>query len=32
MLTQLQGDEIVAFPSTRRFQVRKWNALEALAA
>lgn len=32
MLTQLQGDNIVAFPSTRRFQVRKWNALEALAA
>lgn len=32
MLTQLQGDNIVAFPSTRRFQVRKWTALEALAA
>jgi CRP/FNR family nitrogen fixation transcriptional regulator len=32
MLTQLQGDAIVAFPSTRRFEVRKWPALEALAA
>ena len=32
MLTQLQGEAIVEFPSTRRFQVRKWTALEALAA
>ena len=32
MLTQLQGDAIVEFPSTRRFQVRKWTALEALTA
>ncbi len=32
MLTKLQGDAIVEFPSTRRFQVRKWTALEALAA
>jgi CRP/FNR family nitrogen fixation transcriptional regulator len=32
MLSQLQGDRIVDFPSTRRFQVRKWPALEALAA
>ncbi len=32
MLTQLQGDAIVEFPSTRRFQVRRWTALEALAA
>ena len=32
MLTQLQGDAIVAFPSTRRFHIRKWGALEALAA
>lgn len=32
MLTQLQGDNIVEFPSTRRFQVRRWTALEALAA
>lgn len=32
MLTQLQGEAIVRFPSTRRFQVRKWTALEALAA
>jgi CRP/FNR family transcriptional regulator, nitrogen fixation regulation protein len=32
MLTQLQSDAIVEFPSTRRFQVRKWRALEALAA
>jgi CRP/FNR family nitrogen fixation transcriptional regulator len=32
MLTQLQGEAIVDFPSTRRFQIRKWRALEALAA
>lgn len=32
MLTQLQGEAIVEFPSIRRFQVRKWNALEAMAA
>lgn len=32
MLTQLQGDAIVEFPSSRRFEVRKWTALEALAA
>ncbi len=32
MLTQLQGESIVAFPSSRRFQVRRWTALEALAA
>ncbi len=32
MLTQLQGDAIVAFASTRRFEIRKWGALEALAA
>jgi CRP/FNR family nitrogen fixation transcriptional regulator len=32
MLTQLQGDAIVEFPSTRRFQVRKWPALEAMTA
>jgi CRP/FNR family nitrogen fixation transcriptional regulator len=32
MLTQLQGDAIVDFPSTRRFQVRRWDVLEALAA
>lgn len=32
MLTQLQGEAIVEFPSSRRFQVRKWPALEALAA
>ncbi|MBL8554832.1 MAG: helix-turn-helix domain-containing protein [Phenylobacterium sp.] len=32
MLTQLQGESIVEFPSSRRFQVRKWTALEALAA
>ncbi|MFZ5718235.1 MAG: helix-turn-helix domain-containing protein [Pseudomonadota bacterium] len=31
MLTQLQGEAIVEFPSSRRFQVRKWTALEALA-
>jgi CRP/FNR family nitrogen fixation transcriptional regulator len=32
MLTQLQGEDIVEFPSTRRFQVRSWEALEDLAA
>jgi CRP/FNR family transcriptional regulator, nitrogen fixation regulation protein len=32
MLTQLQGEAIVDFPSARRFEVRKWTALEALAA
>jgi len=32
MLTQLQGEAIAEFPSSRRFQVRKWTALEALAA
>ena len=31
MLTRLQGEAIVDFPSTRRFEVRKWGALEALA-
>lgn len=31
-LTQLQGDAIVEFPTSRRFQIRKWTALEALAA
>ena len=32
MLTQLQGDAIVEFPSSRRFRVRRWDALEDLAA
>jgi len=32
MLTQLQGEAVVAFPSVRRFHVRDWDALEALAA
>ena len=32
MLTQLQGEAIVEFPSSRRFQVRRRTALEALAA
>lgn len=32
MLTQLQGEAIVEFPSNRRFAVRKWGALEAMAA
>jgi len=32
MLTQLQGDAIVAFRNTRRFEIRKRGALEALAA
>ncbi|ACG79207.1 transcriptional regulator, Crp/Fnr family [Phenylobacterium zucineum HLK1] len=30
MLTQLQGDAIVEFPSFRRFHVKKWQALEEL--
>ena len=32
MLTQLQGEAIVEFPTARCFQIRKWTALEALAA
>jgi CRP/FNR family nitrogen fixation transcriptional regulator len=32
ILTQLRGEAIVDFPSSRRFQVRKWTALEAMAA
>ncbi len=32
MLTQLQGESIVEFPSSRRFQVKQWEALEDLAA
>ena len=32
MLTQLQGDSVVAFPSLRRFRVSRRDALEALAA
>jgi CRP/FNR family nitrogen fixation transcriptional regulator len=31
-LTQLQGDAVVKFASTRRFQVNDWGELEALAA
>jgi CRP/FNR family nitrogen fixation transcriptional regulator len=31
-LTQLQGDAVVTFATTRRFQVRDWGELEALAA
>jgi CRP/FNR family nitrogen fixation transcriptional regulator len=31
MLTQLQAQEVVEFPSTRRFHVRRWERLEALA-
>ena len=31
MLTQLQTDNVVAFPSTRRFQVTQWDLLEAIA-
>ncbi len=31
-LTQLQGESIVEFPTLRRFEVRQWLALEALAA
>lgn len=29
-LTQLQSDNIVAFPASRRFRVTNWDALEAL--
>lgn len=32
ILTQLRGEAIVDFPSSRLFQVRKWTALEAMAA
>lgn len=32
MLSQLQGEAIVDFPSSRRFEIRSWTALEALAA
>ena len=31
-LTQLQGEAIVEFPSSRRFRVKRWDALEGLAA
>jgi CRP/FNR family nitrogen fixation transcriptional regulator len=31
-LTQLQGERVVEFASLRRFQVRQWPQLEALAA
>ena len=31
-LTQLQGEAVVRFASTRQFQVRDWRELEALAA
>ena len=30
-LTQLQGENVVEFPSSRRFRVTRWDALEALA-
>ncbi|WP_395670297.1 helix-turn-helix domain-containing protein [Phenylobacterium sp.] len=32
MLTQLQDEAVVEFPAVRRFQVKKWDRLEALAA
>ena len=32
ILTQLRGEAVVDFRSTRRFQVRNWSELEALAA
>lgn len=32
MLTQLQGEAIVEFPTSRHFQIRRWTALEAIAA
>lgn len=31
-ITHLQGEAILNFPSTRRFEVRRWTALETLAA
>jgi hypothetical protein len=30
MLTQLQGEKVVEFPTFRRFRVKRWDALEAL--
>jgi len=32
MLTQLQGQSVVAFDGTRRFKVTRWDALEQMAA
>ena len=32
MLSQLQGEAIVAFPTARRFHIQRWTALEELAA
>jgi len=32
MLTQLQGESVIAFPGVRRFQVKRWDVLEELAA
>ncbi len=32
MLTQLQGESVIAFPGVRRFQVKRWDVLEGLAA
>ena len=32
MLTQLQGESVIAFPAVRRFQVKRWDVLEELAA
>ena len=31
-LTQLQGEAVLRFASTRRFRVNDWDGLEALAA
>lgn len=31
MLTKLQGESIVEFPAARRFRVKNWDALEAIA-
>lgn len=32
MLTQLQGELVIEFPAVRRFQVKRWDVLEELAA
>jgi CRP/FNR family nitrogen fixation transcriptional regulator len=32
MLTQLQGESVIAFPAVRRFQLKRWDVLEELAA
>jgi len=32
MLTQLQGESVIELPAIRRFQVKRWDVLEQLAA